>query len=222
MIDLFRMELFNHTIRQFYYDVVNSTISHRDTNNVTRNDFMQLVLDMRKTDEALTIDEITSNVFMFSAAGVETTSSTAGFCLYELALNPNLMCRVQEEIERVLAKHDSVISYDSIQEMEFLEMCIKETLRKYPGLPQLNRECTIDYKIPGSDKTIKKGTAVLISIMGLHYDPKYFEEPEKFIPERFRKGKETFNKDAYIPFGDGPRQCIGKVYLAIWRTLNYS
>uniref|UniRef100_A0A336LL69 CSON010700 protein n=1 Tax=Culicoides sonorensis TaxID=179676 RepID=A0A336LL69_CULSO len=87
-------------------------------------------------------------------------------------------------------------------------MCVKETLRKYPGLPMLNRECTKDYKIPNSDLTIKKGTAILISTMGLHYNPEYFENPDTFEPERFRKGSETYNKDAYIPFGEGPRQCI--------------
>ncbi|XP_063696801.1 cytochrome P450 6d3-like [Culicoides brevitarsis] len=208
IIDIFRINTFNPDVKKFFYDVVNSTISHRDTNNFRRNDFMQLMLDMRKSDDALTIDEIASNVFLFFIAGTETTSATAGFCLYELALQPDLMKRVQTEIDETLAKHEGVISYDSIQEMELLEMCIKETLRKYPGLPMLNRECTKDFKIPDSDLTIKKGTAILVSIMGLHYDPKNFAEPEKFDPERFRKGQETFNKDAYIPFGDGPRQCI--------------
>lgn len=90
---------------------------------------------------------------------------------------------------------------------------ISETLRKYPGLPLLLRECTKDYQIPGSDLTIKKGTSVFVSAIGLQSDEKYFPNPFEFNPEHFRKGQETYPKEAYIPFGDGPRQCIGKFNL---------
>ena len=82
----------------------------------------------------------------------------------------------------------------------------------YPGLPILNRECTQNYKIPNSDYTIEKGTAIIISLMGQNHDENNFSEPEKFIPERYSNENITKNfvADAYIPFGDGPRNCIGK------------
>lgn len=87
-----------------------------------------------------------------------------------------------------------------------------ETLRKYPTLPFLNRECTQDYKIPGTDVVLKKGVGIHISLLGLHFDEKYYPEPEKFIPERFNEenssGKNIINRP-YLPFGDGPRTCIG-------------
>lgn len=85
-----------------------------------------------------------------------------------------------------------------------------ETLRKYPGLPFLNRECTKDYKVPNSDFTIKKGTSLLISLLGLHYDPEYFPNPHTFDPYRFTEEKHNYNADAYMPFGEGPHQCIGE------------
>lgn len=82
-----------------------------------------------------------------------------------------------------------------------------ETVRKYPVLPLLNRICTKDYKIPDTDVTIKEGTAILISLMGISRDEKYFPNPMAYKPERYL---EEYNKDAYIPFGDGPRACLGR------------
>lgn len=85
-----------------------------------------------------------------------------------------------------------------------------ETLRKYPAIPSLNRQCTEDYRIPDTDVVLERGIKVLVSIMGLHHDPEYFPNPEKFIPERFSdENKEYIQPYTYLPFGDGPRNCIG-------------
>lgn len=72
----------------------------------------------------------------------------------------------------------------------------------------LNRDCSHDYRIPGTDKVIEKGTSVFIPVYGLHHDPKYYPEPEKFIPERFSEENKSDSRP-YYPFGDGPRICIG-------------
>lgn len=87
-----------------------------------------------------------------------------------------------------------------------------EAIRKYPALPLLNRECTQDYVVPGSDLTIKKGTAIIISLLGLSRDPKYFPQPELYRPERYSDTVPQYDTDAYIPFGDGPRACIGNFH----------
>lgn len=79
----------------------------------------------------------------------------------------------------------------------------------YPALPLLNRECNKDYPIPGTNHIIKKGTAVIISQMGIARDPEYFPDPDTFRPERFSDEVPAYNTDAYIPFGEGPRACIG-------------
>lgn len=78
-------------------------------------------------------------------------------------------------------------------------------------MPFLDRRCTKDYQIPGTNVRIDKGTAIFISTMGLQYDPNYFPEPEKFIPERFsEENKDNIQPFTYLPFGEGPRNCIGK------------
>lgn len=76
-------------------------------------------------------------------------------------------------------------------------------------MPILNRECTVDYTIPNTQFTIKKGTPIIISLFGMMRDPVNFPEPMKFMPERFLETNRNYNATAYIPFGDGPRACIG-------------
>lgn len=86
-----------------------------------------------------------------------------------------------------------------------------ETLRKYPPLPVLNRVCTKDYVIPGSaGVVIKEGTKVGISSIALQHDPDYFPDPDSFDPERFNEeNKKHIKPFTFIPFGEGPRICIG-------------
>jgi cytochrome P450 family 6 len=91
--------------------------------------------------------------------------------------------------------------------------CIAETLRKYPPLQVLLRVCTKPYRIPGTDVTIEKGIRTFISVMGLHYDPKYYPDPQRFDPERFSEAeKKKRPQYVYLPFGEGPRICIGELY----------
>lgn len=90
-------------------------------------------------------------------------------------------------------------------------ICITEVLRKYPVLPFLDRVCLENYQIPGSDLILEKGSAVYVPMFGLHYDSNYFPSPNKFNPERFSENCATqIPQGCYIPFGDGPRNCIGK------------
>lgn len=84
-----------------------------------------------------------------------------------------------------------------------------ETLRKHPVVPILNRVCTKSYNIPETDVNIEMGTAVIIPVLALHRDAKFYPEPEKFIPERFHPSNcKSFEERPYIPFGEGPRACM--------------
>lgn len=173
-------------------------------------------------------DKVVAQAAQFFAAGFETVSSTMAFTLYELTLQPQLQNRLREEIKSVVKEHNG-FTYDAIQKMTYLHMVVCgilillhntcyilliiffiETLRKYPVLAFLDRITNNDYKIPNSDMVIEKGTPVYISLFGLHYDPQYFPDPEKYDPERFsEENKSKVPSFSYIPFGDGPRNCIG-------------
>lgn len=130
-------------VTQYLKEMVKETIKYRESNNVTRNDFMQLLIQMKSKgtldvkkeicdatdlqsgkDVGLTLDEIAAQVFVFFAAGFETSSSTMSFCLYELALNPHIQERVRKEIDAVLKKHGDEITYEAVQEMEYLDKTI--------------------------------------------------------------------------------------------------
>lgn len=83
-------------------------------------------------------------------------------------------------------------------------------MRKYPPIVVLNRICTENYQIPKSDVVIEKGTTVFIPVLGIHYDPQYYSDPEKFDPQRFTEEENSKRHSfTYLPFGEGPRTCIG-------------
>lgn len=82
----------------------------------------------------------------------------------------------------------------------------------HPPVPVLNRVCTKKYTFPDSNVTLNTGDKVIIPIYSLHYDPNYYPNPEVFDPERFSEENKTSRPNGtFIPFGDGPRICIGKL-----------
>jgi cytochrome P450 family 6 len=158
----------------------------------------------------MSFEEIASNVFLFFVAASESTSSTVAYTIYELSRSEELLARAQQDVNRTLEEHHGELTYESIMEMKFIDLCVKETLRKYPALPLINRECTKDYQIPGSKLSIEKGTAVVISLLGIHRNEKFFPDPMKYNPDRFTEEAKAYNEDMYMPFGIGPRSCMGE------------
>ncbi|XP_020799743.1 probable cytochrome P450 6d4 isoform X4 [Drosophila serrata] len=211
-------------------EIVKETVEHREKHGIVRKDLLQLLIQLRNTgkidenDEksfsiqktpdghikSISLEAITAQAFIFYIAGQETTGSTASFTIFELAQYPELLQRLQTEVDETLAKNGGEITYDALQKMEFLELCVQETLRKYPGLPILNRECTQDYTVPETNHVIPKGTPVVISLYGIHRDPEYFPDPEKYDPYRFSEESRNYDSTGFMPFGEGPRICIAQ------------
>jgi cytochrome P450 family 6 len=99
-------------------------------------------------------------------------------------------------------------------------MIFVETLRKHPPVARVERLCTTDkYHVQGTKANLRKGDVVAIPVRGLHYDPRYYPEPEKFDPDRFLpENKQKRSPYVFLPFGSGPRNCIGK-YVILYFTL---
>ena len=111
----------------------------------------------------------------------------------------------------VLQKNVFLKFIHQVINLPYLDMVVSETLRMYPILSMIDRMAMEDYRIPNSNLVIEKGTPLFISLLGLHYDSKYFSKPEIFDPERFSKeNKQSLTSYVYMPFGAGPRNCIGK------------
>ncbi|XP_019866127.2 probable cytochrome P450 6a14 [Aethina tumida] len=221
------ISLFNKEATTFFMDVVRKNVNYREENNIYRKDFMHLLLQLKNRgkvfdDEkltsddgeikqsALTFNELAAQAFLFFVAGYETSSTAMTFALYELSTRPDLQKKIRDEIHEVLEKHDNKLTYDAIKDMTYLEQVLHEALRKYPPIPFLTRKCNRTYKVPGTDMVIDKGTMVGIPVFGIHNDPELYPNPENFDPERFSsQNKAKRHPFAWLPFGEGPRVCIG-------------
>ncbi|NXW15724.1 CP3A9 protein, partial [Circaetus pectoralis] len=183
-----------------------------------RVDFLQLMIESQKSTshksneanhsyKTLTDSEILSQAFIFILGGYEPTSSALCFLAYELATHPDVQQKLLEEIDTVLP-NKAPLTYEAMMQLEYLDMTVSETLRLFPLGGRLERTCKKDVEIKGV--TIPKGTVVIVPIYTLHHNPKYWPNPEEFRPERFSKeNKEAIDPYTYLPFGAGPRNCIG-------------
>ncbi|TSK38458.1 Thromboxane-A synthase [Bagarius yarrelli] len=155
----------------------------------------------------MTEDEIIGQAVLFLIAGYETSSNTLAFVCYLLAIHPDCQKKVQKEVDDFFSRHDSV-DYTNIQELKYLDMVVCEALRMYP--PAFRYVRTIERDCVVNGQFLPKGASLEIPAGFLHSDPEYWHEPEKFIPERFTpEAKATRHPFVYLPFGAGPRSCVG-------------
>lgn len=224
------------------HHLVQRVLKERNYKPSGRNDFIDLLLELQEkgkiigesietknpdgtpkiVDLELSDAIMTAQVFVFFGAGFETSSTASSYTLHQLAFNPECQEKVQKEIDEVLARHNGKLTYEAVKEMTYLEMAFYESMRMYPSVGYLLRMCTApEYTIPEIDLTINEGVKVMIPIQALHRDPKYFSEPEKFDPERFSDGvaKDYIRKFVFLPFGEGPRACVGKYIIFYWYSI---
>ncbi|CAG4936038.1 unnamed protein product [Colias eurytheme] len=158
-------------------------------------------------DDAL----LAAQVFIFFAAGFETSSVATSFTLHQLAHHPHVQAKAHSEIDTVLAQHGNQITYEAIQKMTYLECVFKEGMRMLTPIGYVTRECAKKYAFPDINLTIDKGVLIVIPLQAFHNDPQHFENPDEFVPERFLSSDfGAVDKDVFNPFGSGPRTCIGE------------
>ncbi|XP_018336208.1 cytochrome P450 9e2 [Agrilus planipennis] len=162
----------------------------------------------------ITDEEMTAQALIFFFGGFDTSSSLMSFTFAELAVNPDIQKKLYDEINEVSERTGGKITYDDIHRMKYLDMVTSESLRKWTQGVFLDREAVKPYTIPRDNGQpplkIEKGDLVWIPAYSIHRDPKYFPEPEKFDPERFSyERKNEIKPFTYLPFGAGPRNCIG-------------
>ncbi|XP_055542010.1 probable cytochrome P450 6a17 [Wyeomyia smithii] len=207
-------------VADFFMNAVRETIEYREKNNVRRNDFMDLLIKLKNDQPIddgseerlgrLTFNEIAAQAFVFFLAGFETSSTAMSYCLYELAQNQELQEKARQDVESVLAKHEGAMTYEAVHEMRYVENCINESLRKYPPVPNILRNTNKSYHVSDMNVTLEKGYRVLLPIYSIHHDARYYPDPERYDPERFNAELTAKRHPmAFIPFGEGPRICIG-------------
>ncbi|KAF2894284.1 hypothetical protein ILUMI_11889 [Ignelater luminosus] len=215
-------------VDNFFRKIIRDNIKEREEKNIIRMDMIHLLMEAKKErskpndnseeniqKRELTEEDITAQAMIFFFAGFETVATLMCFMAYELALNPNIQQRLQTEIDDTLKEFNGTPTYEAVSKMKYMDAVVSESLRKWPVAVALDRLCVKPYTIhPVNDNEspvhIKKGDSVLIPTMGFHRDPDYFPEPDRFDPDRFAdENKDGINAYAYVPFGSGPRSCIG-------------
>ena len=220
--NLFKLRFVDIPTTNFLRRTVWGAVDHREKTGLNRKDFIDHMMELRKKNDVsqngrtfkIEGDTFVAQSFGFFFAGFETSASTLTYTLYELAKHPEIQTRLREEIMDSLAENDNKISYEMLHKMTYLDMVVSETLRKYPVLGFLDRVCVRDYELPAPDGkgtvTIKAGTSIYIPLLGIQMDPEYYPDPEKYDPERFtEENKQNRHNFSYMPFGEGPRICIG-------------
>ncbi|XP_011305245.1 uncharacterized protein [Fopius arisanus] len=213
-----KFQFFSPDTSNFLRTAVWDTLNERERSGIKRGDLIDLLLELKKTQAPgpekelfdFDGDNLVAQAAVFFTAGYETSGTTLSFTLYELARHQDIQSKLRNEIAQVLQKSQGKVTYDLISELSYLDMVVSETLRKYPPLPVLDRVAAQDYQVPNSKLILRKGTPVYISVFGLHFDPQYFPNPQKYDPERFSpEKKKKIPSGVYLPFGDGPHACIG-------------
>ncbi|XP_011550954.3 cytochrome P450 6B2 [Plutella xylostella] len=220
----------NKEIEKSILQIFNQIREQRNYKPIGRNDFVDLLLELEQKGKIqgesiekrdsdgkpiqvemdLDMKVMVAQLFVFFAAGFETSSSATSFTLHQLAYNPDVQTRIQGDIDRVMTKYNNKLCYESISEMKLLDMAFKESMRMFPSLGVLNRVCAKKYVIPELGITLDPGVKILIPIQAIQKDEKYFDNPTEYRPERFTaEAEKERHKFVYLPFGEGPRACIG-------------
>uniref|UniRef100_A0A8C4PXD5 Cytochrome P450 n=1 Tax=Eptatretus burgeri TaxID=7764 RepID=A0A8C4PXD5_EPTBU len=184
-----------------------------------RVDFLQMMINFQISEtvkneqgtvipyKSLTDNEIQAQAMIFILAGTETTANTLSYVAYNLAVHPDIQRKLQAEIDEAFPKK-SELTYEGVMTLQYLDMVTSETLRMFPVAVRVNRVCKRSTELGGLH--VPRGISINVPLFAMHRDPSIWPEPEEFRPERFTKeAKEDRNPYTYLPFGAGPRNCIG-------------
>ncbi len=171
-------------------------------------DLLSLLVDARdeETGEGLSRREIRDQVVTIFLAGHETTAQALSWTWYLLALHPAAEARFHGELDRVLGGRPP--GFDDLPELPFARMVLEESMRLYPPAPTFSRSALAADRLV--DRDIPKGSVVFVVPWALHRHRKLWDDPDEFVPDRFgRERAAQRHRFAYLPFGAGPRICIG-------------
>ncbi|KAF5305913.1 hypothetical protein FQR65_LT07524 [Abscondita terminalis] len=213
----FRISIYDNEMINFFRNLIKETLKTRKEKNIVRQDFIHLLSANDGTNKEvskMSLDEITAHSILFFVAGFETVSSTLALAAYELAIRPDIQQNLYDEIKESIEYCDKNLSYSNIVGMKYLDNFTSELLRVHPPNSALERKAVKSYIIEPKNPSerpllVDKNTFIWIPVEAIHKDPNYFPNPDVFDPERFNaENKKNIKPCTYIPFGNGPRNCI--------------
>lgn len=222
----------NSKLGTFTYDVFNKqtmkVVELRQNHpEAKKQDMLQTMLDVEaeegqlpeapqlldadaKLFKRMSNEEVGINTTVLFIAGFETTATGLSYLAYTLAKYPDVQQKVREEVAAVIQKYGSLDYTAVTQGLKYTANVVDETLRLFPPVVTFTTRASVnDFEYNGIK--YKKGTSVIAPTIQVHMDARYWPEPEKFDPDRFLPENVADRPAmAYQPFGDGPRNCIGK------------
>jgi cytochrome P450 len=160
-------------------------------------------------DGKMSDKQVRDEVMTIFIAGHETTSNALTWTFYLLSQYPNVERKLHDEIELVL--ENRIPAADDIPKLRYTKMVLRESMRLYPPVWTMGRHVENDYSV--GEYTIPAGSSILMSQYVMHHDPKYYEKPEEFNPDRWTDDFKThLPRFSYFPFGGGMRGCIGEPF----------
>ncbi|KAJ3621569.1 hypothetical protein MTP99_003686 [Tenebrio molitor] len=218
LVDIFKLTFLDKPATDYFCSLFKETLKLREKSKIIRNDFLDILINFSNSE--VTMDScdcdnetiMASQAITFFTAGSDTIAITLSLTFYELALNKVVQDRLRTELREAVHKKGPP-TWDMLENVKYLDMVVSEILRKYPLAPMLNRRAEADYLFQETGFTLDKGVSILVPVSGLHYDPDFYPDPYKYDPERFsEENRSKIKPYTYLPFGDGPRNCIGKKF----------
>ena len=203
-------ELRRRQARRILDDVVYGFIREWRAKSEDRGDLLSMLLLARDGDEhGMTDEEARDELVTFFLAGHETVANALNWTWFLLAQNPEAEARLHDEIDSILG--DRPPAFTDLEHLPYTEMILKESMRLYPPAWIVSRQAMEAVQV--GEYVMPEGTAVHLVIYAAHHDARWWPQPEAFVPERFSRAEGAhLNKHAYMPFGAGPRVCVGKPF----------
>lgn len=195
-------------IAQQSHQIMSEIIEERKKSDAEFDDLLDMLLNVRYEDtgEAMDIKQLIDESLIIFVAGHETTANALAWTFYLLAQYPEAVAKLRQEFDTVLGTEKP--TFENLRNLTYTTQVINESMRLYPPAWLTDRVAAEDDVINGYP--IQKGTLVLAYIYGAHHSSKNWDKPEEFRPERFAKElKKERHNFSYLPFGGGPRLCIG-------------
>jgi len=203
-------------------EIIGSIIRERRSSNQPREDLLDMLLRARDADgNAMSDAQLRDEVMTLFLAGHETTAIALSWACYLIAQNPHIEAKLAEELRAVLG--DRVPTPEDLPRLRYTDMVLKEVMRLYPAVWGIGRKAVEGCELGGY--RVPAGSNIFILQWRTQRDPRFFPDPERFDPERWREDPIRSGKIprfAYFPFGGGPRVCVGASFAMMEATLLFA
>uniref|UniRef100_A0AAR5P6I3 Cytochrome P450 n=1 Tax=Dendroctonus ponderosae TaxID=77166 RepID=A0AAR5P6I3_DENPD len=206
--DMSRTESRHKHDLHFYVKKVLAERKEKLLNKNGKKCFLDNLIELQASGD-LPEEDVVNEAVTFMLAGQDSVATGVATCLFYLAKHQDVQKKVHEEILEILqGSKDQTLKLQDVNEMRYLEQCVKETLRLAPSVPLIARVLTKDVAL--DSLTIPTGTNIFVSPYATHHLPEIYPEPSKFNPDRFSSENiKKIHPFGYLPFSIGPRNCIG-------------